>query len=94
MSNFKKTRISYIKLSLLTTLALSSIPTMAKAEDFRLQFGIAPDRFAVGYQPSEWREHEWREHQLREWREHEWREHQLREERSRARYYQNSYYWH
>ena len=87
MFKIKQVFPKYIKLSLLLTMTLSSIATMARADDFSLRFGIGSNGVAVRDRPDEWREHQWTEHQWREqqwreqqWREQQWREHQWREQ--------------
>ena len=82
MFKIKQVFPKYIKLSLLLTMTLSSIATMARADDFSLRFGIGSNGVAVRDRPDEWREHQWREQQWREhqWREQQWREHQWREQ--------------
>ena len=91
MFKIKQVFPKYIKLSLLLTMTLSSIATMARADDFSLRFGIGSNGVAVRDRPDEWREHQWREQQWREhqWREQQfwrWRQHQLREQYEGARY--------
>ena len=78
MFNYQKSFFKYLKPSLLLTLALCSIPNVAKADDFRLQFGAGSNGFGVGVEQA----------QAYGRRDHERREHERRE---RARYFEQRY---